>query len=88
MLEGNTHGNSTSPAKRAKATIKRRGTSQNSVREKAAKTSPNINAVACFVRETDGSVPNIGTRKRSVSAQPALLASHVGTRSVRVDTEQ
>lgn len=88
MLEGNTHGNSTSPAKRAKATIKRRGTSQNSVRWNIVITSPNTNAVECFVKETDGSVPNIGTRRRSGSARLALLVSHVGMRSVRVDTEQ
>ncbi len=88
MLEGNTHGNSTSPAKRAKATTKRQGISPNSVRWNIVITSPNTNAVACFVRETDGSVPNIGTKKRSVSVRPALLASHVGMRSVREDTEQ
>ena len=40
------------------------------------------------VKHRHGSVPNIGTRKRSVSARPALLASHVGTRWVQEATEQ
>ena len=88
MLEENTHGNSTSPAKRAKATTKRQGISPNSVRWNIVITSPNTNAVECFVKETDGSVPNIGTRRRSGSARLALLVSHVGMKSVRVDTEQ
>lgn len=88
MQGGNTHGNSISPARRAKVIIKRRGTSQNSVRENTVPNPLNTNAMACFVKETDGSVPTIGSRRKSVSAPPAMLASHVGMKSVQVATDQ
>ena len=40
------------------------------------------------MKETDGSVPTIGTKRKSVSARRVMLASHVGMKSAQVGTEQ